>query len=132
MIEMTGDGPGGRLVALADDDHAQAELVSGWLRCLGYRVMAFPDGDALAAWANQPGSQAPAAVLLDVEMPGSDGFTTCRYLRSLPEYAGVPVACVSSIDPETLARGARDAGATISIHKDSALLPRLAEWLDVQ
>jgi CheY-like chemotaxis protein len=122
-------GVAARLVAMADDDEAQAELVSGWLRMLGFRVMAFPHGDALAAWAGEPGATAPAAILLDVEMPGSDGFTTCRYLRSLPDFAEVPVACVSSIPADVLSSSAREAGATTSMRKDGELLPRLAEWL---
>jgi CheY-like chemotaxis protein len=120
---------GTRLIAMADDDAAQAELVSCWLQMLGYQVVQFPHGDALAAWAGGPSVTPPAAILLDVEMPGSDGFTTCRYLRTLPEFASVPVACVSSLDVEVLANGAREAGASTALQKDGELLPRLAAWL---
>jgi CheY-like chemotaxis protein len=119
-----------RLIALADDDAAQSELVSGWLEMLGFQVRAFPHGDALAAWASEAGQPTPDVILLDVEMPGSDGFTTCRYLRTLPQFENVPVACVSSIDAASLAAGAKAAGATTSLRKDAALLPRLAEWLE--
>ena len=68
-------------------------------------------------------------MLLDVEMPGSDGFTVCRSLRALPAFAGVRVACVSAIDADALERAARAAGADASLRKDGELLPRLAEWL---
>lgn len=118
------------LVALADDDVVQAELVSGWLRSLGYAVLTFPDGDALVAWAREtPRGEAPAAVLLDVEMPGSDGFSVCRSLRGLATFAAVRVACVSALEPEALERSARAAGADASLRKDAELLPRLAAWL---
>jgi CheY-like chemotaxis protein len=130
MIDQTGGLVAKPLVALAEDDQVQAELVTGWLRALGFQVMAFPHGDALAEWASLAESEAPSAIVLDVEMPGSDGFTTCRYLRTIPEFAGVPVACVSSLDADVLARGALAAGADASLRKDSELLPRLAQWLE--
>lgn len=117
-----------RLVAMADDDVTQTQVVCDWLETLGYRVVTFPHGDALMAWAASS-AVSPAAVLLDVEMPGSDGFTVCRSLRSLPRFSGVRVACVSSIDEDQLDRRARDAGANTSMRKDARLLPRLEEWL---
>jgi len=116
------------LVALADDDALQTEMVGQWLQMLGYRVVSFPHGDALIEWAvSSP--VPPAAVLLDVEMPRSDGFTVCRSLRALPAFSAVRVACVSSLREDVLERGAMAAGADISLRKDGALLPRLAAWL---
>ena len=117
------------LIAIADDDAVQSELVASWLRALGFQVLAFPDGETLMAWAVGIASERPAAVLLDVEMPGRDGFEVCRSLRALPRFQGVRVACVSSIGADALARGARDAGADTALRKDALLLPRLAEWL---
>jgi CheY-like chemotaxis protein len=120
-------GPG-RLVALADDDVVQTEIVSDWLQMLGYRVVGFPTGDALMAWA-MTSAVRPSAVLLDVEMPGSDGFTVCRSLREIPSFSSVRVACVSSLEEDLLERGALAAGADVSLRKDDRLLPRLAQWL---
>jgi diguanylate cyclase len=118
-----------RLVAMADDDLVQAELVRSWLEILGFQVLAFASGDELIRWARSPGAVRPDAVLLDVEMPGTDGFDVCRALRALPPFHTVRVAFVSSLAPERLEAGAREAGANASWGKDGDLLPHLAEWL---
>lgn len=119
---------GAPLIALADDDDAHAEVVCAWLGALGYTVLRFPTGDALLEWA-QSSAQVPAAVLLDVEMPGRDGFTVCAELRRLAPYADLPCVLVSSLPAPTLEDGARAAGGSGSMRKDAALLPRLAEWM---
>ena len=116
------------LIALADDDEAHAEVVCAWLGALGYSVRPFPTGDALLEWA-QGTTVAPAAVLLDVEMPGRDGFEVCAELRRIPAYADVPCVLVSSLAAGVLEDGTRAAGGSGSMRKDASLLPRLAEWL---
>jgi CheY-like chemotaxis protein len=119
---------GAPLIALADDDEAHAEVVCAWLGALGYPVIHFPTGDALLEWAQQT-AEPPAAVLLDVEMPGRDGFAVCAELRRIAAYADVPCVFVSSLSAGALEEGARAAGGTGSMRKDAALLPRLAAWL---
>lgn len=118
----------GPLIALADDDEAHAEIVCAWLGAMGYVVRAFGTGDALLEWARAEG-EVPAAVLLDVEMPGRDGFAVCAELRQVAGYADVPCVFVSSLPAATLAHGALAAGGTGSMRKDASLLPRLAGWL---
>lgn len=119
---------GAPLIALADDDDAHAEVVCAWLEALGYRMVRFPTGDALLEWA-RTSPLVPAAVLLDVEMPGRDGFAVCAELRRVAAYADLPCVFVSSLPAGTLEDGARTAGGTGSMRKDASLLPRLAEWM---
>lgn len=119
---------GSRLIALADDDEVHAELVCAWLGALGYEMRCFVTGDALLEWA-RTSKEIPSAVLLDVEMPGRDGFAVCSELRRLAAYAEVPCVFVSSMPAEPLAEGSRTAGGTGSMRKDVSLLPRLAAWL---
>ncbi|WP_420126486.1 response regulator [Longimicrobium sp.] len=116
------------LIAVADDDEMHAEIVCVWLTSLGYQVRCFVTGDALLEWAREE-REVPAAVLLDVEMPGSDGFAVCTELRRLAAYADIPCVFVSSLATGTLADGARAAGGSGSMRKDASLLPRLAAWL---
>lgn len=118
----------GPLIALADDDEAHAEVVCAWLGALGYEMRHFPTGDALLEWARSS-PRVPAAVLLDVEMPGRDGFAVCAELRRIAAYADLPCVFVSSLPAPTLEDGARAAGGTGSMRKDASLLPRLAEWM---
>lgn len=112
-----------RTLAVADDDEVHAELVSAWLEHHGFRVLRFVSGDALVDWASSPGAAADALVL-DVDMPGRDGFQSCRDLRALPAFSQVPAVFVSSA---TLNR-VPDEGELIP--KDGEMLARLTRWLD--
>jgi len=61
----------------------------------GYRVKAATSGEkALAMCAADP---LPDLVLLDVVMPGMDGWEACRRLKADPRTAGVPVIFVSGL-----------------------------------
>lgn len=119
---------GAPLIALADDDEAHAEVVCAWLGALGYTVLPFPTGDALLEWA-RASADVPAVVLLDVEMPGRDGFEVCAELRTIPAYAGLPCVFVSSLAEGALEDGTRASGGSGAMRKDASLLPRLAGWL---
>lgn len=66
-------------VLLVDDDPDALRLLSLELHQVGFRVAQAPSGEAaLAALA----FSLPDAVLLDVLMPGMDGFETCRRIRN--------------------------------------------------
>jgi CheY-like chemotaxis protein len=119
---------GAPLIALADDDDAHAELVCASLGALGYAVLRFGTGDALLEWA-RTAADVPAAVLLDVEMPGRDGFAVCAELRTVSAFADVPCVFVSSLAQGALEDGMRAAGGSGAMRKDAGLLPRLAAWL---
>jgi len=68
-----------------------------------YRVKAATSGaKALEVCAADP----PHLVLLDVLMPGMDGFEVCRSLKADPRTAGIPVIFISSVaDPAEQAQG---------------------------
>nr|WP_217443075.1 EAL domain-containing protein [Burkholderia diffusa] len=59
----------------------------------------------------------PAVVLLDVEMPGGDGFACCRRLRALPEGRRVPIVMLTGNDDDASIASAFDAGATDFVSK---------------
>jgi CheY-like chemotaxis protein len=114
------------LVALADDDEIHAEVVSVWLAHHGFDVVKFGTGDELLAWAQAIAGRLPDAVLLDVEMPGRDGFEVHAELRRLPSFTATPMAFVSGMPPESLQSRA---GANTALNKDEHLLPKLSAWL---
>jgi CheY-like chemotaxis protein len=113
-----------RTLALADDDAVQAELVSAWLEHRGFRVLRFGSGTELLHWASASADPVDGLVL-DVDMPGLDGFQSYRALRALPAYAQVPAVFVSASTPAELAA---ENGAFIA--KDGEMLDRLSRWLD--
>ena len=116
-------------VVLADDDAFHSELVAVWLDMEGFDVVRFDSGDALLAWTRAATEPAAVdAILLDVEMPGRDGFATRAALMEQARFAATPILMVSGMCPETLERRAAAAGVP-AVCKDAAVLPRLADWL---
>jgi len=68
-------------VLLAEDDADIRTLIELKLHSIGLSVQAVPDGPAALAAA---ADRAPDLVLLDVRMPGLDGFEVCRRMRAMP------------------------------------------------
>jgi two-component system, sensor histidine kinase and response regulator len=75
-------------VLVVDDNEQNRALARAALEMESYDVVLAKSGEeALPAFAER----APDCVLLDVRMPGMDGFETCRRLRALPGGADVPI-----------------------------------------
>jgi two-component system sensor histidine kinase/response regulator len=56
-------------------------------------------------------------ILLDVLMPGHDGFETCRLIRTNPRWAGIPIIFLSAADDKNLIVRALDAGGVDYVTK---------------
>jgi len=66
-------------IMVVDDIPDNLTVLEKMLRESGYRVVAFPRGDlALKAAARKP----PDLILLDIMMPGMDGFAVCERLKA--------------------------------------------------
>lgn len=77
-------------VLLADDDATVVDVVERYLRREGFVVTSVADGDqALASAISNP----PDLLILDLMLPGIDGFEVCRRLRAL---APVPVIMLTA------------------------------------
>jgi two-component system response regulator MprA len=87
--------PAALRVLIVDDDPKLVSLLARGLAFEGFDVATAADGPAgLAAVA----AEAPHVVLLDVAMPGMDGFETCRQLRASHD---VPVIMLTARDDVT-------------------------------
>ncbi len=75
------------IAVIEDEDHLAQGLVFN-LEAEGYRTHHEADGDAALAWLLDPENQ-PAAILLDVMLPGRDGFSIVRALRDAGRYTPV-------------------------------------------
>lgn len=81
-------------ILIADDDHALAEAVSWYLEAEGFRVTRVENGPAaLAAFT----AEQPHAAILDIMMPGMDGFQLCRAMRQTSD---LPILMLSARDSE--------------------------------
>ncbi len=73
----------------------------------------------------------PDIVLLDVMMPGMDGFEVCRRIKANPKTAHIPVVMVTALDQPSDRVAGLEAGADDFLTKpvdDSALFARVRRW----
>src|SRR5881394_4352905 len=83
-------------ILLVDDTPMNIKLLSDLLRSKGYEVATAVNGEeALASIAKAP----PDLVLLDIMMPGLNGYEVCRKIRENPATALLPVVLCTSLDP---------------------------------
>ena len=84
------------LVLLCDDEPAILEVVGTMLQQRGYRVRAVRSGQEAIDSASE---EAPAAIVLDLVMPGLSGWATLAELQRRPETRDVPVIIFSAVPP---------------------------------
>ena len=82
-------------ILIVDDTPVNLKLLCGILEPLGYALESAASGaDALAKISSQP----PDLVLLDVMMPGMDGYEVCRRVRADPALASLPIVLLTALD----------------------------------
>jgi PleD family two-component response regulator len=82
-------------ILIVDDTPANLNVLSAILGKRGYRVRPAING-ALALKAAQ--KAAPDLILLDVQMPGMDGYEVCRQLKGDAQTRAIPVIFISALD----------------------------------
>ncbi len=96
-------------VLVVDDDPGAQLLARSALEIAGFRVVCAGDGLAgLAAFR----AHSPDCIVLDVVMPGMNGFAMCEQVRSAPGGQHVPVLMMTSLDDMDSVARAYNAGAT--------------------
>ena len=80
-------------ILLIEDNEQNRYLVTFLLQARGWEVVHAADGPAGLALA---GDIAPALILLDIQLPGMDGYAVARALRTNPKLAAIPVVAVTS------------------------------------
>lgn len=101
-------------VLIVDDDPASLELLSGLLTTHRYNVRVANNGQR-AIMAVQ--SSLPDLVLLDVNMPGMNGYEVCRRLKANPNTQEIPVIFLSASDDAFNKVEAFEAGASDYVTK---------------
>ena len=101
-------------VLIVDDDFTVRLLAREALEQAGFTVLENDDGVGVLAQFEE---EEPDIVLLDVMLPGLDGFTLCQQLRALPQGKNTPILMMTGLDDVASIRRAYDAGATDFIAK---------------
>ncbi len=95
-------------VLVVDDNLQNREVAEGHLVSAGYAVIQAEGGAEALAFL---GTRRPDLVLLDVLMPGMDGYETCRRIRALPEGGDVPVLFLTALGDLETHKAALESGA---------------------
>ncbi|HTP70979.1 MAG TPA: response regulator [Burkholderiaceae bacterium] len=119
-------------ILVVDDVEKNARLLADVLAARGYRTSKAASGEeALRAIAAEP----PDLVLLDVMMPGLDGYAVCRAIRDDARSAMLPVVLVTALDPAQERIKGIEAGADDFVNKpvnQAELLARVRSLLRVK
>src|SRR5256885_896589 len=101
--------PGGSLILIADDDPRMRAFLRESLEAEGFKIIEAVDGaQAVSVFT----SHRPELILLDVSMPGLDGFEACAAIRRLPGGDVTPILMLTGLDDYESVSRAYEAGAT--------------------
>jgi len=76
------------VIFVVEDEEDIARLISHNLQAAGYEVQSFVSG---ASVLTEAARELPALFLLDVMLPGTDGFELCRHIRHTPALSATPI-----------------------------------------
>jgi two-component system cell cycle response regulator DivK len=91
------------LILLIDDNDDHRSMYAMYLRSVGFRVLEAPDGTSGVGNAR---AHCPDAILLDLYMPGLNGWQACRWLKSSIETSRIPVIALTGHAVEQAGREA--------------------------
>ncbi len=83
-----------KLIYIADDDDSIRNLIDMFLKSEGYSVVTFSTGDDLYSEFLKKEAE---LVILDIMMPGNDGFTICNMIRNI---SSVPIILLTAKDSD--------------------------------
>ncbi len=84
---------GNNHILIVEDEESLLKLETILLASKGYKVTGVKDGLAALSEIEQ---NKPDLVLLDIMMPGIDGFEVCRRIKENPETRGIPVVMLTA------------------------------------
>ena len=117
---------GKSLVLVVDDEPSARELLASYLEGAGYAVVTVSSGAEAVEKARE---LRPAAITLDILMPGGSGFGTLSELKKTRETAHIPIIVVSVVDQKETAFTLGAAEYLVKPVQKSALLDALRKHL---
>jgi len=101
-------------ILIVDDETAGRETLQSILEVDGYSLLTASGGAEALKLAR---AAQPDAILLDVMMPGMDGFETCQRIRADANLAEIPIILVTALDDRNSMLSGLEAGADDFISK---------------
>ena len=110
-------------IMIIDDEPENLNVLEGMLRQHGWEVSAFPRGEMALAAARR---DQPTLVLLDIRMPGMDGYEVCRRFKAEPILRKVPIIFLSAFAEPSVKVKAFEVGGADYVTKPFAAVEVLA------
>lgn len=129
IVATTCDTPSAQRAAVVDDDPSVSALVRTLLESHGAEVQTFASGEEVLAEVD---SLDVSLVVLDVEMPGSNGLTVLETLRAHRRHTHTPIVMLTAIGEEEVVERAFELGAddyVVKPFQPRALAARLSRLL---
>lgn len=87
-----------RKILIADDEPDILEIIAFNLRAQGYEIITAKDGNEAIEKARE---HKPDLIILDVMMPGKNGFEVCRYLRMQEDFRNTIIIFLTALNDES-------------------------------
>ena len=95
-------------ILLVDDNTTNLQILHQTLDGRGYRLLIAKNGESALAITHEV---KPSLILLDIMMPGVDGYDICQQLKSDPEFADTPIIFLTGKDrSDDMGRSFRSGG----------------------
>lgn len=104
----------GKKLLIIDDDHDLVLGLTPRLKANGYSVISAADGTSAIGVARK---EAPDLIILDLGLPGGDGFVVLERLKGLADTGAIPVIVLSARNPAENEKRVLDAGAVAFFQK---------------
>lgn len=119
-----------RRVLVVDDFEDNRQMYATYLRFFGYVVDEAVTGTEALASASE---KRPDLIVMDLSLPGLDGWEATRRLKADPKTQDIPIVVVSGHALEGSVKSARDAGCDVFLRKPclpQALLAEIKKLID--
>lgn len=85
-------------ILVVDDSYAELQMIEGYLKAANHTVVSFPNTDKLE---DKVAAEKPDLIVMDVVMPGRNGFQACRDLKNDDRFKGIPIVLCTSKGQES-------------------------------
>jgi two-component system cell cycle response regulator DivK len=117
-------------ILVVEDQEDNRTILRDLLHSVGYEVLEAVDG---AEGVRMARAERPDLILMDIQMPGVDGYQATRAIKAEPALAAIPIIAVTSYALSGDEEKSRAAGCDDYVTKPfspRALLAKVIEWLD--
>ena len=103
-------------ILLVEDDQGNIETMITYLESRGYRMIVAENGQQAISMLEDCANglvdtYLPDIILMDIQMPGMDGFEATRRIRQIPDYAQIPIIALTALAMSSDRQRCLDAGA---------------------